>query len=51
MNQDQQRQNRRNSFILKLRELSRGDTKRAGAKAANLGELIGAGFPVPGRIG
>ncbi len=36
-----------NLYILKLNELSRGDNERAGSKATNLGELVGAGFPVP----
>ncbi|XYH94680.1 PEP/pyruvate-binding domain-containing protein [Sorangium sp. So ce1128] len=34
-------------FIRHLRELGRGDVAVAGGKGANLGELIGAGFPVP----
>ena len=32
---------------MKLTDLTRGEISRAGAKAANLGELAGAGFPVP----
>ena len=35
------------TYVLRLRELSRADANRVGAKAANLGELAGAGFPVP----
>jgi phosphohistidine swiveling domain-containing protein len=34
-------------YILRLDELSRPDAPRAGAKAANLGELLTAGFTVP----
>lgn len=34
-------------YVLKLGELSRRDVPMAGAKAANLGELLAAGFPVP----
>jgi pyruvate,water dikinase len=34
-------------YILKLDELSPGDNDRSGSKAANLGELGRAGFPVP----
>lgn len=34
-------------YILRLDELSRPDAPRAGAKAANLGELLRAGFTVP----
>jgi hypothetical protein len=33
--------------VIPLRELSRADRELAGSKAANLGELAGAGFPVP----
>ncbi len=33
--------------VIPLRELSRADRELAGSKAANLGELTGAGFPVP----
>jgi pyruvate,water dikinase len=47
MNQGRQNQSKHISYTLKLRELSRNDIERAGAKAANLGELMGAGFPVP----
>jgi pyruvate,water dikinase len=47
MNEDRQNQSKHISYTLKLRELSRNDIERAGAKAANLGELMGAGFPVP----
>ncbi len=36
-----------NYYILKLRDVSRLDIKRTGVKAANLGELARAGFPVP----
>lgn len=35
-------------YMLKLSEVSRRDIKRTGVKAANLGELARAGFPVPG---
>ena len=35
------------SYILKLSEVSRRDVDCVGAKAANLGELAMAGFPVP----
>jgi rifampicin phosphotransferase len=34
-------------YILRLHELSRAHAPRAGAKAANLGELLNAGFRVP----
>ncbi|UCG82635.1 MAG: hypothetical protein JSW38_10645 [Dehalococcoidia bacterium] len=34
-------------YILKLNELSHRDNDRAGSKAANLGELLRADFPVP----
>ena len=34
-------------FILQLRDVSRADRLRVGTKAANLGELAKAGFPVP----
>ena len=34
-------------YILKLRDVSRRTIERAGVKAANLGELVSAGFPVP----
>ena len=34
-------------FTIALRELSRADAARAGTKAATLGELSQAGFPVP----
>jgi rifampicin phosphotransferase len=34
-------------YVLQLGELSRGDNPLAGAKAANLGDLLAAGFPVP----
>ena len=33
--------------IVKLSKLTRGSSDLAGAKAANLGELAVAGFPVP----
>ena len=36
-----------NDFILKLHDVSRADRLRVGTKAANLGELAEAGFPVP----
>lgn len=34
-------------FTVPLRELRAGDVAACGGKAANLGELLGAGFPVP----
>lgn len=34
-------------FVLSLHELARTDARRAGVKAANLGDLLRAGFPVP----
>ena len=34
-------------YVLDLKEVARGDAALVGAKAANLGELAGAGFPVP----
>lgn len=34
-------------YVLSLQGLRRADVSRVGAKAANLGELAGAGFPVP----
>jgi pyruvate,water dikinase len=34
-------------LVLDLRRVGRGDLERAGGKGANLGELVGAGFPVP----
>ncbi len=34
-------------YVLPLQDLTRADVSRVGAKAANLGELAGAGFPVP----
>jgi rifampicin phosphotransferase len=37
----------RRPFALSLGEVRRGDVAIAGGKGANLGELIGAGFPVP----
>src|SRR5919107_5876568 len=36
------------SIVLDLGELRVGDLLRVGGKAANLGELIAAGLPVPG---
>jgi pyruvate,water dikinase len=36
-----------NDYVLKLRDVSRRHIDRAGVKAANLGELASAGFPVP----
>src|SRR5512135_487106 len=42
--------NATNTYILSLGEISAVDVKRAGAKAANLGELARAGFPVPPGI-
>ena len=35
------------AFVVNLRQVARGDVDTAGGKAANLGELIRAGFPVP----
>ena len=35
------------AFTRSFRELGKGDTSIAGGKGANLGELVGAGFPVP----
>lgn len=35
-------------FVRTFEELSRSDTNFAGGKGANLGELFGAGMPVPG---
>jgi phosphohistidine swiveling domain-containing protein len=35
------------AYVLPLNHLTRSDISRAGAKAANLGELAHAGFPVP----
>ena len=35
------------TYILGLRDIPQGDIERAGVKAANLGELARAGFPVP----
>jgi phosphohistidine swiveling domain-containing protein len=37
----------RRPFVVGLRDLDAGDLELAGGKAANLGELLGAGFPVP----
>jgi rifampicin phosphotransferase len=34
-------------YVLKLGELSRRDIPQVGVKAANLGDLTAAGFPVP----
>jgi hypothetical protein len=34
-------------YVLKLEELSRRDVQLVGVKAANLGDLLAAGFPVP----
>ncbi len=36
-----------NAYVLALSDLTREHANRAGAKAANLGELLRAGFPVP----
>ncbi|MGH3647823.1 MAG: PEP/pyruvate-binding domain-containing protein [Micromonosporaceae bacterium] len=36
------------TLVVPLKALSRADLAVAGGKAANLGELVGAGFPVPG---
>ncbi len=35
------------SYVIDLKELSQSDSELVGAKAANLGELARAGFPVP----
>jgi len=35
------------AYVVPLRDLTRADVSRVGAKAANLGELLHAGFPVP----
>jgi phosphohistidine swiveling domain-containing protein len=35
------------NYILSLADISQGDSERAGAKAATLGELTRVGFPVP----
>lgn len=35
------------AFTVPLNNLTRADVRRAGAKAANLGELAHVGFPVP----
>src|SRR5262245_16079855 len=37
----------RGSFVVQLKEVSGADLSRVGSKAANLGELSRAGFPVP----
>jgi hypothetical protein len=34
-------------YVLPLQDLTHADVSHVGAKAANLGELAGAGFPVP----
>ena len=39
--------NKSNSYILKLNELSQEDINIVGAKAANLGELLRVGLPIP----
>src|SRR2546426_12653340 len=36
--------------IIRLAELTRADRERTGSKAANLGELLRAGFPVPDGV-
>src|SRR5881409_3049698 len=36
--------------IIRLGELTRADRDRVGSKAANLGELLRAGFPVPDGV-
>jgi pyruvate,water dikinase len=38
----------RRPLVVRLRDLDAGALPLAGGKAANLGELVGAGFPVPG---
>ena len=38
---------REHAVVVPLRDLDAGDLPLAGGKAANLGELIGAGLPVP----
>ena len=35
------------TYIKDFRQVGRGDLDEAGGKGANLGELAGAGFPVP----
>src|SRR5512132_2328049 len=35
-------------FVAPLSRLGSADVDRAGGKGANLGEMVGAGFPVPG---
>ena len=35
-------------FVARLSRLGSDDVDRAGGKGANLGEMVGAGFPVPG---
>jgi pyruvate,water dikinase len=36
------------TFVERLSRLAAGDVDRAGGKGANLGEMVAAGFPVPG---
>ena len=40
--------NNRVEYVCNLAEIRREDVNRAGGKAANLGEMIGKGLPVPG---
>lgn len=47
MNQTPQHQTRSQTYTMKLCNLPRKDTELVGAKAANLGELMQAGLPVP----
>ena len=35
------------TLVVRFEELGAGDVERVGGKCANLGELTGAGFPVP----
>ena len=38
-------------LVLRFEELRAADVERVGGKCANLGELTGAGFPVPAGFG
>ena len=40
----------RTGYVLPLRAVGRTDRARAGTKAANLGELANANFPVPDGV-
>src|SRR3989344_5456357 len=46
----QQRHSEEDKMIINLSKLSKKDISIAGGKAANLGELIQAGFNVPGGV-